>query len=86
MCYACDQAREAPEHARLFADGCLHCAARYIQHIQRRMSIAPSAKADRCRKVLAQALTFGLSEMDIRRMAKLPEWQLAPLKSKEKTK
>lgn len=35
-CSTCNDARPAPEHYRLFAEGCIHCAARRIQYIQRR--------------------------------------------------
>lgn len=78
MCATCNDARSAPEHYRLFAEGCLYCAARRIQVIRRRLSIAPSEKSQRCRKALDDALALGLPELEIRRLCKLPEWQLAP--------
>lgn len=76
MCHCCNDAREAPQHHRFFADGCLHCAARRIQYIQRRLNLAPDVKRNRCRTALADAMANGLPELEIRRMAKLPEWQL----------
>ena len=76
MCNCCNDAREAPQHHRFFAEGCLHCAARRIQFIQRRLNLAPDVKRNRCRTALAQAMALGLPEQEIRAMAKLPEWQL----------
>ena len=78
MCHCCNEAREAPKHHRFFADGCLHCAARRIQFIQRTLRLAPSVTRDRCRAALADAVANGLPEPEIRRMAKLPEWQVEP--------
>ena len=76
MCHCCNDAREAPQHHRFFAEGCLHCAARRIQFIQRRLNLAPDDKRTRCRTALAQAMELGLPEQEIRAMAKRPEWQL----------
>ena len=76
MCHCCNDAREAPQHHRFFAEGCLHCAARRIQYIQRRLNLAPDDKRTRCRTALAQAMELGLPEQEIRAMAKKPEWQL----------
>ena len=76
MCHCCNDAREAPQHHRFFAEGCLHCAARRIQFIQRRLNLAPDVKRNRCRTALAQAMELGLPEQEIRAMAKKPEWQL----------
>ena len=76
MCHCCNDAREAPQHRRFFAEGCLHCAARRIQFIQRRLNLAPDVKRNRCRTALAQAMELGLPEQEIRAMAKKPEWQL----------
>lgn len=76
MCHCCNGAREAPQHHRFFAEGCLHCAARRIQFIQRRLNLAPDDKRTRCRTALAQAMALGLPEQEIRAMAKKPEWQL----------
>ena len=67
-----------PKQYRFFADGCLHCAARRIQYLQRTLRLGESATRDRCRAALAQALALGLPEVEIRRMAKLPEWQMQP--------
>ena len=78
-CEACNEARSAPESYRMFADYCLHCAARRIQFIQRTLRLAPSVTRDRCRAALADAVANGLPELEIRRMAKLPEWQVAEL-------
>ena len=76
MCHCCNDAREAPQHHRFFAEGCLHCAARRIQYIQRSLNLAPDAIRTRCRTALAQAMELGLPEQEIRAMAKKPEWQL----------
>ena len=76
MCHCCNAARPDPASYRLFADYCLHCAARRIQFIQRRLNLAPDDKRTRCRTALAQAMELGLPEAEIRAMAKKPEWQL----------
>ena len=76
MCHCCNDARPDPASYRLFAEGCLHCAARRIQFIQRRLKLAPDAIRTRCRTALAQAMELGLPEAQIRAMAKKPEWQL----------
>ena len=81
MCTTCNEARPDPASYRFFAEGCLYCAARRIQYIQRRLPIAPDDKRNRCRKALADAMALGLPEPEIRRMAKLAEWQLAPIES-----
>ena len=78
MCHCCNDAREAPQHHRFFADGCLHCAARRIQYLQRTLRLGAEETRARCRKALAQALELGLPEKEIRAMAKLSAWQLAP--------
>ena len=77
-CEACNEARSAPESYRMFAEGCLYCAARRIQYIQRRLPLSPEDKRNRCRKALADAMALGLPEPEIRRMAKLAAWQVAP--------
>ena len=76
MCRCCNDARPDPTSFRLFAEGCLHCAARRIQFIQRRLNLAPDDKRNRCRTALADAMALGLPEQEIRAMAKRPEWQL----------
>ena len=76
MCHCCNHARPDPASYRFFAEGCLHCAARRIQYIQRRLNLAPDAIRTRCRTALAQAMELGLPEAEIRAMAKRPEWQL----------
>lgn len=80
-CATCNEARPDPAQYRFFADGCLHCAARRIQYIQRRLPLSPEDKRQRCRTALAQAMALGLPELEIRRMAKLAAWQLAPIES-----
>ena len=85
MCHCCNDAREAPQHHRFFAEGCLPCAARRIQFIQRRLNLAPDVKRNRCRTALADAVALGLPELEIRRMAKLAEWQLAELVAVQET-
>lgn len=77
-CEACNEARSAPESHRMFADYCLHCAARRIQFLQRTLRLGAEETRARCRKALAQALELGLPEKEIRAMAKLSAWQLAP--------
>ncbi|PTT39836.1 hypothetical protein DBR23_10025 [Acidovorax sp. HMWF018] len=77
-CHCCNEGREAPQFHRFFADGCLHCAARRIQFIQRTLRLGPTETRERCRTALAQAVALGLPEPEIRRMAKLAAWQLAP--------
>lgn len=77
-CHCCNEAREAPQFHRFFAEGCLYCAARRIQYLQRTLRLGESATRERCRSALAQAVALGLPEPEIRRMAKLPEWQVAP--------
>ncbi len=81
MCECCNEARSAPESYRMFADYCLYCAARRIQYIQRRLPLSLDDKRNRCRKALADAMALGLPEPEIRRMAKLAAWQLAPIES-----
>ncbi len=76
MCSCCNDARPDPASYRLFAEGCLHCAARRIQFIQRTLRLAPSVTRTRCRTALAQAMELGLPEAEIRAMAKKPDWQL----------
>ena len=49
-----------------------------IQYIQRRLPLPPEDKRNRCRKALADAMALGLPELEIRRMAKLAAWQVAP--------
>ena len=75
-CVTCTAASDAPQFHPFFADYCLHCAARRIQFIQRRLNLAPDAIRTRCRTALAQAMELGLPEAQIRAMAKKPEWQL----------
>jgi predicted nucleic acid-binding Zn-ribbon protein len=76
MCHCCNDARPDPASYRFFAEGCLHCAARRIQYIQRRLNLAQDAIRTRCRTALAQAMALGLPEAQIRAMAKKSEWQL----------
>jgi len=69
-CQVCTEATDAPQHHAIFADYCLHCAARRIQYIQRSLNLAPDAIRTRCRTALAQAMELGLPEQEIRAMAK----------------
>lgn len=78
MCHSCNDARPDPASYRFFADGCLYCAARRIQFIQRTLRLGPTETRERCRTALAQAVALGLPELEIRRMAKLAAWQVAP--------
>ena len=81
MCHFCNDARQAPQHSRMFADYCLHCAARRIQYIQRVLQLGKDDKVKRCRTALQQAMECGLSEQSIRAMAKRTEWALPPFES-----
>ena len=76
MCHCCNDARPDPASYRFFSEGCLHCAARRIQFIQRRLNLAQDVKRNRCRTALADAMALGLPEQEIRAMAKKTEWQL----------
>ena len=78
MCTCCNDARTDPQSYRFFAEGCLHCAARRIQFLQRTLRLGAEETRARCRKALAQALELGLPEKEIRAMAKLSAWQLTP--------
>ena len=78
MCTCCNEASSDPKSYRFFAEGCLHCAARRIQYLQRTLRLGAEETRARCRKALAQALELGLPEKEIRAMAKLSAWQLAP--------
>lgn len=42
------------------------------------LQLGATATQARCRAALQQAIALGLPEVEIRRLAKLPEWQLAP--------
>lgn len=77
-CHCCNEAREAPQFHRFFAEGCLHCAARRIQYLQRTLRLGAEETRARCRKALSQALELGLAEEEIRAMAKLSAWQVTP--------
>ncbi len=76
MCTCCNDARPEPQSFRFFAEGCLHCAARRIQYLQRTLRLGAEETRNRCRKALADAMALGLPELEIRRMAKLAAWQL----------
>ena len=78
MCTCCNEARPDPASYRMFSEGCLYCAARRIQYLQRTLRLVPSETRNRCRKALADAMALGLPEPEIRRMAKLAAWQVAP--------
>lgn len=85
-CLACTDARTSPEHSRLFAQGCLHCAARRIQYLQRvlfkgdKKHIVDKRQA-RCRKALADAVADGLNGPQVRELSRKAAWQLAPIES-----
>ena len=51
---------------------------RRIQYLQRTLRLGAEETRARCRKALNQALELGLPEKEIRAMAKLSAWQLAP--------
>lgn len=82
-CQCCTDASQAPESYRLFADGCLHCAARRIQFLQRVLFKGDkphivAKRQERCTAAMAQAVALGLPEAEIRSMAKRAEWQVEP--------
>ena len=82
-CEACNDARTSPEHSRLFAEGCLFCAARRIQFLQRVLFKGDkphivAKRQERCSTAMAQAVELGLPAKEIRSMAKRAEWQVEP--------
>ena len=61
---------------------CIHCAARRIQFIQRRMQISKEAKVQKCREALTEAVSWGHAEGRIRELAKSTNWAVEPAKGK----
>lgn len=85
-CSTCNEARAAPEYSRLFAQGCLYCAARRIQYLQRVLFKGDKKhivdkRQERCRKALADAVADGLNGPQVRELARKAAWQLAPIES-----
>lgn len=84
-CSTCSEARATPEHSRLFAQGCLYCAARRIQYLQRVLFKGDKKhivdkRQERCRKALADAVADGLNGPQVRELSRKADWQLAPVK------
>lgn len=82
-CDACNDARTSPEHSRLFALGCLHCAARHIQYLQRVLLKGDkphivAKRQERCRKVLDYAVADGLNGPQVRELSRKAAWAVAP--------
>ena len=82
-CTCCNDARPAPEHYRFFADGCLHCAARRIQYLQRVMFKGDKThivekRQLRCRKALADAVADGLNGPQVLELSRKAAWAVAP--------
>ena len=73
-----------PWHHRYYSLGCAHCGARRIQVIQTKESLPASLKAERCKAVLSEWMTYGHGEAQIRELAKQrtgprsPIWAIAP--------
>ena len=61
---------------------CIHCAARRIQFIQRRMQISKDAKVQKCKEALAEAIEWGHAEGRVRELAKSTNWAVEPAKGK----
>ena len=83
MCHCCNDARPDPASYRLFAEGCLHCAARRIQYLQRVIfkddnPHIVAKRQERCRKALSDAIANGLDGVLVRTMARASGWQVAP--------
>ena len=91
MCHCCNDARPDPASYRLFAEGCLHCAARRIQFLQRIIFCGEKPhvvekRQVRCGKALSDALSAGLDGHQVRALARNSEWQIAPpLETKNKS-
>ena len=75
-CGCCQRSKEGPGYT-MFDPACHFCGARLIWRIQR-LQIMREDKIRRCRVVLADWMTHGHSEMEIRRLAKLDAVPLAP--------
>lgn len=85
-CSCCQDARPDPASYRFFADGCLYCAARRIQYLQRVLFNGDKKhivdkRQERCRKALADAVADGLNGPQVRELARKAAWQLAPIES-----
>ena len=82
-CEACTEARTSPEYSRLFALGCLHCAARRIQYLQRVLFKGDKThivekRQLRCRKALADAVADGLNGPQVLELSRKAAWAVAP--------
>lgn len=67
-----------------FNPACLHCGARAIQLLQRKLNLTPEAKRDRCRQSLETWLRYGHDETELRALAKKEQWAVAPPAPREK--
>lgn len=83
MCACCNATREAPAH-RMYNPACLHCGARLIQRLGKLDRPGAEITARR-QAVLADWISYGHLEADLRRLAKEPV-PLAPESSPEPKK
>lgn len=83
-CACCQASRETNGHYNYFNNrGCIWCAARILQKIQR-LPIARSEASKRCKAMLDESVAAGFSEQNIRAMAKSSDMALEPLPIKER--
>lgn len=83
-CTDCAAAQETQGHWRLYdSPKCVHCTARLIQQIGR-LPVGKDAITARRLVVLADAVAFGHSETEIRKLAALKEMALAPVERVKK--
>ena len=61
---------------------CIHCGARLIQKFQRLYQLTTEQRRDRCRQALADWMTQGHSEQQLRALAKQTAWAVAPAPAK----
>ena len=83
-CSDCDISREHPGYS-FYTPACAFCGARLIKRIQ---ALAKPAveKSERCKKVLADWLSYGHSELQIRAMVKSKEMPFAEIEKQIEVK
>lgn len=84
MCTPCNRARLDPGHT-MHCPSCLWCGARAIQRLGK-MAIPVSDSNRRRRATLAEWVSFGHNESELRRLAKLDALPLAPMSETKKTR
>ena len=77
MCADCDAARDTRGHWFRFDPLCLWCGARLIQQIQK-LQRPREERANRCRTVLADWMSYGHAERELRELAASGSMPLAP--------